>query len=122
MDDTVYEFLLNSFIGLGSLHDNELKWRIANGNCYKVTKIGLAFTNEINLLLVEIYCPKITDVRMESVMISENGMTAPYMLKIIFDFSWIFFELQNQFFKIIIFSAYLITVLLNLEIIFNCLI
>lgn len=87
MDDTVYEFLLNSFIGLGSLHDNELRCRVANGNSYKVTKIDLAFTNKIHPLFFEVYDPKSINTLMKSIMIPEDVMTAPYIFKTIFDFS-----------------------------------
>ena len=87
MNDTVYEFLLNSLIGFGSLHDNELRWRVANENCYKVTKIDLAFTNKVHPLFFEIYDPKSINTLMKSIMIPEDVMTASYIFKTMFDFS-----------------------------------
>ncbi len=46
MYDTVYEFLLNSFIWIGNLHENKLRRRIANEIFYKIIKIRATFINE----------------------------------------------------------------------------
>jgi len=74
----------------------KLTWRVASVNCYKVTKTGLAFTNEIYPLWI--------------------------YLKLFLILFLSFVNCKINLFQQLFFSAYLITVLLNLEVIFNCLI